>query len=172
MLQSRRRFGYSAAMSDEIALSLVQIAMPEAAKRLQQAAMERVKSISWFDFVPSDYEVVYTVLAALERGRFCEWGSGMGVATGLAEMLGYTAMGIEFHEPLVAASRALLSQFQLQARIELGDYYERTDQADLYFAYCWPGKVARTQKRFFEVAPPGARLLIYYGRSDIRWIAK
>jgi hypothetical protein len=154
----------------EIQLNLLPIGLPDRAERFVAAGRERGKRVDWFDFVASDYAVVYTLLAALERGRFCEWGSGMGVVTGLAEMLGYTAVGIEFHEPLVQASRDLLREFDLHAGIEQGDYYERTDAADLYFAYCWPNRVVRTTERFHEIAPPGARLLIYYGPADIRWI--
>ena len=159
-------------MSQEITLSLSAMPLPAPAQQLVDRGLARVKSINWFDFVPSDYQVVYTVLAALERGRFCEWGSGIGIVTGLAEMLGYSALGIEIHEPLVAASNELLSQFGLQARTEVGDFFERTDAADLYFTYSWPGIVERAQDRFLEIAPAGARLIVYFGPADIRWIAK
>lgn len=159
-------------MADEIVLNLSAVPLPERARRLIDAGRRRAAGIDWFDFVASDYTVVYSVLAALQRGRFCDWGSGLGVVPGLAEMLGYEAIGIEIHDPLVSASRDLLRQFGLRSRIEAGDYYERSDPADLYFAYCWPGKVARTEQRFREVAPDGARLLVYYGPADIRWIAK
>jgi hypothetical protein len=154
----------------EIQLNLLPIPLPERAERFVAAGMERGKSVDWFDFVASDYAVVYTVLAALQRGRFVEWGSGLGVVTGLAEMLGYVATGVEFHEPLAESSRELLSEFGLESQIECGDYFERSFAADLYFTYCWPNRVVRTTERFHEIAPPGSRLLIYYGPADIRWI--
>jgi protein-L-isoaspartate O-methyltransferase len=159
-------------MPQEITLTLTSLSLPARAQQFVAAGLARAKSTTWFDFVPSDYDVVYTLLSALARARFCEWGSGVGIVTGLAEMLGYTALGIEIHEPLVKASRDLFAEFGLQARTEVGDYFERTDLADLYFTYCWPGMVERTQGRFIEIAPEGARLIVYYGPSDVRWIAK
>ncbi|MEX2139289.1 MAG: hypothetical protein WD894_08515 [Pirellulales bacterium] len=159
-------------MANEIILTLSPITLPARAREFVDAGLARAKSIDWFDFVPSDYDVVYTLLMALARGRFCEWGSGVGIVTGLAEMLGYTAQGIEIHEPLVKASHDLFTQFGLQARTEVGDYFERIDSADLYFSYCWPGVVERMQDRFLEIAAPGARLIVYYGPADIRWIVK
>ena len=56
-------------------------------------------------------EVVYNVLCAIPRGRFCEWGSGMGVVTGLAETLGFNAYGIEINADLAAAA----DQFSAEA---------------------------------------------------------
>jgi hypothetical protein len=154
----------------EIQLNLLPIPLTERAERFIAAGLERGKTVDWFDFVASDYAVVYTLLSALQRGRFCEWGSGLGVVTGLAEMLGYSATGVEIHEPLVQSSRELLAEFALQSPIECGDYHERADAAELYFTYCWPNRVVRTTERFHDIAPPGSRLLIYYGPADIRWI--
>jgi hypothetical protein len=128
----------------------------------------RFRSVDCFDFVPSDYEMFWRVLDALPRGRFCEWGSGFGIATGLAEMLGYDTCGIELDTALAAASRALRAQFGLRAPIETGDYFAGSHQADVYFVYCWPGKALQTEAHFERVAPGGARLLICHGQSDIR----
>src|SRR5947207_463559 len=58
-------------------------------------------------FVPGDYAGAYRVLRAVAeadvaRGtRFCEWGSGFGVVTGLAAALDYEAYGIEVEGELV-----------------------------------------------------------------------
>ena len=159
-------------MSDPILLHLTDIPLSQRAQALIEAGEAKSKQVDTFDFIPSDYGIVYTVLAAMQRGRFCEWGSGLGIVTGLAEMLGYQSMGIELEPSLVDLSRKLLSDFKLQAQIESGDYFELDVQADLYFVYCWPGRVVATEERFLEIAPSGARLLVYYGRNDIRWIAK
>lgn len=159
-------------MTEYVMLHLADEQVPPDAERLIAEGLERVKGIDWFDFVASDYQVVYTVLAALRRGRFCEWGSGMGVVTGLAAMLGYNAYGVELHEPLVERSKALLRDFKLPCRVELGDYLEREDQADLYFAYCWPNRVMQLEEHFHKVAPRGSRLLVYYGRNDVRCLPK
>lgn len=159
-------------MSDEVTLTLTQTPVPERVQRLIDAAGERAPRVDWFDFVASNYPVVYTLLSALQRGRFCEWGSGLGVVTGMAEMLGFDAFGVEIHEPLVQQSRELLAEFDLKSPIELGDCFERRDQADLYFVYYWPNRVVQTEAHFREVAPAGSRLLIYYGPADVRWIEK
>ena len=58
---------------------------------------KRFASVKCFDFVPSDYDHVWQVLDSLPRGVFCEWGSGMGIITGLAEILGFSAQGIEIN---------------------------------------------------------------------------
>lgn len=157
-------------MAEELVLNLSKVEVPGEARELISAGLTRSLSIDWFDFVASDCEVVYTLLSALQRGAFCEWGSGLGIVTGLAEMLGYDAKGIEIHEPLANASRELLHQFGLRAEIEIGDVFERHDAADLYFTYFWPGKVPEAEAHFRAIAPAGSRLLIYYGPSDIRWI--
>lgn len=130
--------------------------------------LRRGRSIDCFDYVPSNYDVVYATLAALPRGRFCEWGSGMGVITGLAAMLGFDAHGIELDARLVAASRRLLADFGLSATIEMGDYFELPPAADITFVYCWPGQVSRTEEHFLATAADGARLLVYFGPEDFR----
>src|SRR4051794_30608329 len=52
-------------------------------------------------FVPSDFELAYRALAAINSAnlatghRFLEWGSGIGVVACLATRLGFDAIGIE-----------------------------------------------------------------------------
>lgn len=132
------------------------------------AGLSRAKRIDCFDFVPSNYQVVHAVLAGLPRGRFCEWGSSMGVVTGLAADLGFAATGIELAPQMVAASRQLLSDFGITARILEGSYYDLDSPADCYFTYCWPGQMNRVEEQFEAVAPRGARLLICHGAEDVR----
>jgi hypothetical protein len=111
---------------------------------------------------------VYAVLSALPRGRFCEWGSGIGVVTGIAQTLGFDACGIEIHPPLAAASRKLLADFELAPTITTGDYLQLDCPAEIYFAYCWPGQMPQVEGRFAVIAPDHARLLICHGAEDIR----
>ena len=139
-----------------------------AAAEFIAAGRARFKSVDCFDFVPSDYELVWRLLAGLPRGRFCEWGSGWGIVTGLAEMLGFEACGIELDATLAAASRKLLADFGLSSPILTGDYLATPCEADIYFVYCWPGKFVPTEEHFEQTAPPAARLLIACGQSDIR----
>ena len=146
--------------------------LPRRSAEFIRQGLERARSIECFDFVPSDYAVVHGVLAAQRRGRFEEWGSGIGIGTGLAELLGFEARGIELHPALAEASRELLADFGLSATIATGDYFQIDHPADVYFTYCWPGRMQRTEQRFMEIAPSHARLLICHGAEDVRCKAK
>lgn len=128
----------------------------------------RFKSVNCFEFVPCDYELLWRVLDGLPRGRFCEWGSGFGLGCGLAALLGFESRGIEIDGPLAEASRKLLADHKLPVTIDTGDYFEILHTADVYFVYCWPGRMKQTEEHFASSAPPGARLLICHGQSDIR----
>ena len=138
------------------------------ARRLIEQGRARFKSVYVFEFVPSNYEMLWDKLDALPRGRFCEYGSGWGIATGLAEILGFEAMGIEFSAELVDASRKLLAENGLRSRIEQGDYLERVDQADVYFTYAWPSQMASIERKFAEMAKPESKFLYCHGQNDIR----
>ncbi len=142
--------------------------MPRLPAELAAEGLRRAKAIDCFDFVPSNYSVVYAVLSALPRGRLCEWGSGIGVVTGIAQTLGFDACGIEIHPPLAAASRKLLADFELAPTITTGDYLQLDCPAEIYFTYCWPGQMPRVEERFAVIAPDHARLLICHGAEDIR----
>ena len=156
------------AMLREIPLICTDLAMPKRARELIDEGLHRSKTIDCFDFVPSNYEAVYAVLGATPRGRFCEWGSGMGIVTGLAEMLGFESCGIEINAELASSSRRLLGDFGLSATIETGDYFEICRDAEVYFTYCWPGQMPRVEEHFLSVTPGHARLLICHGAEDIR----
>ena len=125
-------------------------------------------------FLPSDFPLAYAGLDVIRRerwaigDRFCEWGSGLGVVTGLAEIRGFRAHGIERDASLAEKSRALLADVGLGATIETGNYLASTLPADVYFVYCWPGTIAETEAHFAAIAPARSRLLICYGQSDIR----
>ncbi len=142
--------------------------LPAQATELIERGRALVKTVNCFDFVPSDYELAWRVMSTLPRGRFCEWGSGLGIVTGLAEILGFAAHGIEIDAKLADTSRSLLAQLGFSATIEVGDYLTSTREADVYFVYCWPGQTAATEAHFEAVAPLAARLLLCHGQSDIR----
>jgi hypothetical protein len=143
-------------------------AMPKSVSDFIDEGLRRSKTIDCFDFVPSNYRMVYSVLWPIPRERFCEWGSGIGIVTGMAEMLGFDAFGIEIDAQMAAASRELLSDFGLCATIETGDYFEIGRDSDIYFTYCWPGQMSRVEQHFVSVTPDHARLLICHGAEDIR----
>lgn len=143
-------------------------ALTDAALQLLNDGRSRFKTVRVFDFVPCNYELFWDMLDGQPRGRFCEYGSGFGIATGLAELLGFDALGIELAPDLVSASRELLASQGLKARIELGDYLQRRDQADIYFTYAWPSHMRLIERHFYEIARPGSKLLYCYGQDDIR----
>lgn len=153
-------------------------------------------------FVPSDHELVYRVLRTLrerdrDARRLCEWGSGLGVVTGLAALLGFEAWGIEVDPGLVLASRALLRDHGIDARIaegsflpeefanteELADLETRTvttaaeawrdmdlgpDDFDVVFAFPWPTDELRFCTLFDRYADYGAVLLTYSRTESVR----
>jgi hypothetical protein len=155
-------------MLSEIPLDSTVRAISKQVSEFIDEGLLRSKAIDCFDFVPSNYQVVYAVLETIPRGRFCEWGSGIGIITGLAEMLGFDACGIEIDEQMTAASRELLGDFGLSATIKTGDYFEISHDADIYFAYCWPGQMQRVEQHFISATQNHAKLLICHGAEDVR----
>ena len=79
-------------------------------------------------FVPSDFPAAYAALRALEAsglapGRyFCEWGSGFGVVSCLAALLGFDACGIEAEGALVEAAGRLAADFGLPVQFACGNF--------------------------------------------------
>ena len=132
----------------------------------------RFKEINCFDFIPSNYENAWSVLDQLSRGTLCEWGSGLGIVVGLAEILGYDSCGIEIDPVLAEASRDLLREHGLKASITTGIYLDETPVSDYYYVYCWPGQIESVECRFVEIAPPDGRLLICYGQDELRCMAR
>jgi len=143
---------------------------PEAA-RFVADGRSRIPSVHCFDFVPSDYEVAWYAMSHRKPGRFCEWGSGLGIAVGLAELLGYEASGIELDRDLADASRRLLQDHGLRASITTGSYLELNVEADYYYVYGWPGQLHRLLERFATTTARHAQLWICYGQSDLRCLA-
>ena len=152
-----------------------EIRLPGSAKQLLATAALAAKSVNCFDFVPSDYEVVWKVLVEI-RGRFpespapsfCEWGSGLGVVTGMAEILGFRATGIEIDATLAEQSRELMRSQSLSATVVTGSYLDMEHSADVIFVYCWPSMMLETERHFVRSAPANALLLICHGASDVR----
>ena len=111
----------------------LELATSPPAKGVENLLVESEKRIdAFFDsgankrmprYLPSDPMVVYRALeyvtkADLPLGRvFCEWGSGFGVATCMASLLGYEAYGIEWEESLVELSRELAEDLEIPAKV-------------------------------------------------------
>ncbi len=134
-------------------------------------------------FVPGDYRYAFQILQwllrtkAADRGAaFLEWGSGQGMVTILAALLGYDAVGVEIDEALVRESRELAARYDVRARFERGTYdpavpglkaFAAKNRAAVY-VYPWPGEEPFFLQRFTATADPGAFLLMCLGPEDIR----
>lgn len=75
-------------------------------------------------FIPADYDLAYEALREVrDRGQhFVELGSGAGVVTILADLLGFDASGIEIDDWLVGQSTALADDFQSEAQFVAGSF--------------------------------------------------
>lgn len=126
---------------------------------------------------------------------FCEWGSGFGVITMLASMLGFEAYGIEVQSELVLAAEELANDFSCDVRFAHGSFvssqdsdltasaehswwhdddgtsYEDLDlepqDFDVFFAYPWPGEEPLFEALFLRYASDGAILLTYHDTSGV-----
>ena len=153
-------------------------------------------------FVPSDYPSVYSTLAGLielgfDPGIFCEWGSGYGVITGIASLLGHDAHGVELDPELVEYARDLLDDHDLSVEIHQGSYvpdgYDETvsmtdegilsvipgasayddmdlriEDFDTIFVFPWPGTEPMHYELFDRYASPGTILVTHHGEDGTR----
>jgi hypothetical protein len=94
-----------------------------------QVERYRSKTVGGFrGFVPSDYVAFYSALSHVVDQRlacgnaFCEWGSGLGVSTCLAGMLGFDAAGIEVDGRLVPAAVQLAEEYRCNAEFAHGSF--------------------------------------------------
>jgi hypothetical protein len=132
-----------------------------------EEGLGRGAAIDCFDYIPSNARVLFAILSSMPRGRLCEWGSGIGIGIGIAEMLGYEASGIEIDPALASAARELLADYGLTGTVVTGSYFDVHPDADVYFNYSWPSQRRRVEEHFWSVAPQNARLLICNGAQDI-----
>jgi len=154
-------------------------------------------------FVPSDFSFVYGALRYVADKHlaagplFCEWGSGAGVVTCLAAMVGFDACGIEFETDLVELSIRLARHYHLRAGFCRGNFVPRggqkiaeevsefewlaiggpdpydqmdleIDDFDMIFAYPWPGEERVIERLFDRFASDGALLMTYNGAEGVR----
>lgn len=154
-------------------------------------------------FVPCDFVLAYQALDMVTElnlapgHRFVEWGSGAGVVTCLAAMLGWDAVGIEIEDSLVDLAIALADEHEIEAQFVHGSFvpedcdidmaeqreinwldtdgpnaYEELDlepdDFDLVFAYPWPGEEQIVFDLFRESAAVGTLLLTYHGQEGVK----
>lgn len=189
------------------------ISHPSTALRLIELAKERSDAFLKLsqpvihNYVPCDFDLVNQGLAwimdnyLLAGNRFCEFGSGLGVAALLASAHGMDSIGIEIEAALVEESCRLASDLELPARFYCGSFVPRnisdifelsqgiehvvTDEGDVYdeiglapsefdlfFAFPWPGEYHFFESLFQQCAADGACLLTYQGREGLNLIRK
>ena len=113
---------------EEIAIDLPSSSAPQEVTELVAEANLRIDAFfeseenkRFPQYLPSDPLLLHGALAELTRrdlplGRvFCEWGSGFGVATCVAALLGYDAYGLEIESELIVESRSLASDLNIPA---------------------------------------------------------
>lgn len=159
------------------------------------------------NFVNCDFESVGRSLRYLidhhfiAGNRFCEWGSGFGVATMLATLGGMEAVGIEIEPSLVEASQSVADDLAIPAdffcgsfvpgdligvlesdhelkhiEVHEGDAYDEigrsVDEFDLFFAFPWPGEYKFFRRIFDCCSASGSLLMTYHGREGMRLVRK
>ena len=184
-----------------------------AAMRLMQVARERIDTFMADDnsvtenFVTCDFYLLDQSLTWIEQNhlltgrRFCELGSGFGVATMLASLQGMESVGIEIESNLVEQASELAEMLDLPAEfycgsfvphdisglVELGrdvehvethegEVYEEIglglDDFDLFFAFPWPGEHTFFEAVFEAGAAANSLLLTYRGRNGMHLVRK
>jgi hypothetical protein len=121
---------------------------------------------------------------------FCEWGSGLGGACGVAALHGFTPLGIEIQREFVDSARALAENLSLPMVFAEGTFllpgdedlagtatlhteltfdsraWDELDLApadcDVVFAYPWPGEEAIVEGAFARHASPEALLVTFH----------
>jgi hypothetical protein len=96
--------------------------------RQQIVALEEQSRVTIPAFVPSDFELVYRALVAIQSGhlatgrRLLEWGSGLGVVSCLAAWVGFDAVGIEIEPRLVNLAELLANNHGAAAQFACGNF--------------------------------------------------
>jgi hypothetical protein len=118
----------------EIELDLSAAPLPEKIIRLITDAQRRINALDAERpaavpaFVPSDFELVYRALVAIDSARlaagrrFIEWGSGIGVIACMAESVGFDAVGIEIEPALVEIAESLAEEHGIVTQFARGSF--------------------------------------------------
>ncbi len=149
-------------------------------------------------YVSSDYSSVYEALRRLQ-GRVLtvlEWGSGLGVVTIMADLMGFEAYGIEAELTLVELSEGLAKKYGASAKFAHGSFipeefewdpasgdedcrtmldiepaYSQLDMElrdfDLVFAYPWPTEHALYRRIMRDSCGDRTLLLMYDAREGL-----
>ena len=174
---------------EEIAFSFETVAPPshltEAlsdAEALRDAFYDRKGADRIPAFTGTDPLIAWSILSCLRDQvpdfgeTFCEWGSGLGVVTCVAEGLGWRASGLEIDPRLVEAANAFADKHGFDAKFRVGSY--REDNAgmkpdpglfdtDVIFAYTWPAEIESVTEIVRGSARPGTLFVRYLGGIQV-----
>jgi len=183
------------------------------ASRLIDLSNERIEEFMLADdlvienFVPCDFHLLDQALSWIEQNhlltgvRFCELGSGFGVAAMLAALHGMESVGIEIESTLVDQANRLSAELNLSAQFYCGSFvphdvseiveisrdvehvdtsesevYQEIgldlDDFDLFFAFPWPGEEHFFESVFTAGAAVNSLLLTYRGRNGMHLLRK
>ena len=197
----------------DIPAEIKRLAHTPAAVDLIDTANERIEKfmLSCDDvtenFVTCDFHLLDQSLTWIEQNnlltgnRFCEFGSGFGVAALLTSLRGMESVGIEIEANLVDQASTLADSLGSSAEffcgsfvprgiseiLELGrdmehvethegDVYEEIglgiDDFDLFFAFPWPGEHHFFEAVFEASAAANSLLLSYRGRDGMHLLRK
>ncbi|MGH7504466.1 MAG: hypothetical protein ACRELX_02395 [Longimicrobiales bacterium] len=179
---------------------LARIAILQAEGRAIRDRFEvEVRQHDFHPFIPADYDCVLEALLGVRAPglRFLEWGSGSGVITIMADLLGFDAAGIELDASLVAIARDLARRHDSRARFVEGSFlpagYEWCSESgdrrlgtigvgdagytelgvaladfDLVFGYPWSGEEPMMLDIMRRHGGAGARLLVHGPGREVR----
>ena len=151
--------------------------------------------------VAADFtEVARVLLAIREAGwlpgcKFLELGSGYGIVTMLASMIGFDAVGVEASDSLVHRSREFARSRSIAAEFIVGDFVPLNfsavgadrvsptlshrghsdgdecpidwDDHALLYSYPWPGEHELHERMVRQYARPGAGYIQFRGPADL-----
>ena len=192
--------------------SIRAISLSDRSNQLIDDANDRIEAFMLADqlvienFVTCDFHLLAQSLDWIQANhlltgnRFCELGSGFGVAAMLAAIRGMESVGIEIESVLVAQSNQLADDLDVAARFFCGSFVPRdagvsqlaadiehvvTDESDVYeeiglamddfdlfFAFPWPGEHPFFEAVLDACAADGAMLLTYRGREGMNLVRK
>lgn len=180
---------------EKIDLAFRNFSLPDNASRLIQDCRESADEICSRAggpgciplFEPADGRISWNLLNSVvqqlfpeRKPVFCEWGSGVGLVTLLASIIGMPATGIEIEEELIDQSREFSRQYALPASFYHASIYPddnpmpsvNYEDIDLFFAYPWPNEIAQMTGLFKQVASDDAVLVCYHGGQNYRVLSR
>ena len=199
--------------SIEIPDHINKLAHSEDASYLIDVSHERIEAFMQANdsvtpnFVRCDFHLVDQALTWIEQNhlisgnRFCELGSGFGVAAMLASLHGMESVGIELESYLVEQACELAAELDLSTEFFCGSFVPRgidgieglgsevehvethedevydeiglgMEDFDLFFAFPWPGEEYFFEAVFSAGAADNALLLTFRGRDGVHLVRK